>query len=124
LPGRCTAWSTGFVDHTAPHDRSHPVKQHLHVCARLAQEVASIFAVSVGGFHVSAGHSWDGHVTIDDGAYVVVKAAVYERLRSLLETGPLSIEEQKAMIAHIGKRAGWDDPRMDVYNDLDPRLKP
>jgi hypothetical protein len=25
------------------------------------------------------------------------------------------------MIAHIGKRAGWDDPRMDVYNDLDPR---
>jgi hypothetical protein len=49
---------------------------------------------------------------------------VYERLRSLLETGPLSIEEQKAMITHIGKRAGWDDPRMDVYNDLDPRLKP
>jgi hypothetical protein len=66
----------------------------------------------------------NGHVAIDDGAYVVVKAAVYDRFRSLVQTGPPSIEEQKAMIAHIGKRAGWDDPRMDVYNDLDPRRKP
>jgi hypothetical protein len=66
----------------------------------------------------------NGHVVIDDGAYVVVKAAAYERLRSVLTTDPLSIEEQKAMIAHIGKRVGWDDPRMDVYNELDPRLRP
>jgi hypothetical protein len=66
----------------------------------------------------------NGHVVIDDGAYVVVKAAAYERLRSVLTTDPLSIDEQKAMIAHIGKRVGWDDPRMDVYNELDPRLKP
>jgi hypothetical protein len=66
----------------------------------------------------------NGHVAIDDGAYVVVKAAVYERLRSVLETGPLSVEEQKALIAHIGKKAGWDDPRMDVYNELDPRRTP
>jgi hypothetical protein len=66
----------------------------------------------------------NGHVAIDEGAYVVIKAAVYERLRSLLDTGPLSIDEQKAMIVHIGKRVGWDDPRMDVYNDLDPRRKP
>ena len=66
----------------------------------------------------------DGHVAIDDGAYVVVKASVYERLRSVLETAPLSIEEQRALIAHIGNRVGWDDPRMDVYNELDPRRKP
>ena len=55
---------------------------------------------------------------------MVVKAAVYDRLRSLVQTGPPFIEEKKAMIAHIGKRSGWDDPQMDVYNDLDPRLKP
>jgi hypothetical protein len=66
----------------------------------------------------------NGHVVIDDGAYVVVKAAAYERLRSVLTTDPLSIDEQKAMIAHIGKRVGWDDPRMDVYNELDPRRRP
>jgi hypothetical protein len=65
----------------------------------------------------------NGHVAIDNGAYVVVKASVYERLRSALETGPLSIEEQTAMIAHIGKKVGWEDPRMDVYNELDPRRK-
>jgi hypothetical protein len=66
----------------------------------------------------------NGHVSIDDGTYVVVKAAAYERLRSLLVAGPLSIEEQRAMIAQVGKRVGWDDPRMDVYNDLDPRRDP
>ncbi len=66
----------------------------------------------------------NGHVAIDDGANVVVKAAVYDRLRSLVQTGLPSIEEQKAMIAHIGKRAGWEDPRMDVYNELDPRRQP
>jgi hypothetical protein len=65
----------------------------------------------------------NGHVAIDNGAYVVVKRSVYERLRSVLETGSLSIEEQKAMIAHIGKKVGWEDPRMDVYNELDPRRK-
>ena len=66
----------------------------------------------------------NGHLAIDDGTYVVVKAAAYERLRSLLTAGPLSIDEQRAMIAQIGKRVGWDDPRMDVYNDLDPRRNP
>lgn len=66
----------------------------------------------------------DGHVAIDGGAYVVVKATVYDRLRSLVQTGPPSIEEQKALVAHIGKKSGWDDPRMDMYNDLDPRRKP
>jgi hypothetical protein len=66
----------------------------------------------------------NGHVAIDDGAYVVVTAAAYERLRSLVVAGPLSIDEQKAMITQIGKKVGWDDPRMDVYNDLDPRRKP
>jgi hypothetical protein len=66
----------------------------------------------------------NGHVAIDDAAYVVIKAEVYERLRSVLNTGPVSVEEQKPMIAHIGNRAGWDDPRMDVYNELDPRRTP
>jgi hypothetical protein len=65
----------------------------------------------------------NGHVSIDDGAYVVVKAAVYDRLRSFKATGPPSIEAQRAMIAQIGRRAGWDDPQMDVYNDLDPRRR-
>ena len=66
----------------------------------------------------------NGHVAIDNGAYVVVKASVYQRLRSALETGPLSIEEQQAMIACVDKKVGWEDPRMDVYIVLDRRRKP
>jgi hypothetical protein len=53
-------------------------------------------------------------------AYVIVKAEVYERLQALV-AGPLSIGEQRAMLRHVGERAGWDDQAMDVYNDLDPR---
>ncbi len=52
--------------------------------------------------------------------YVVLKAEVYQRMKDLV-AGPLKIEEQRAFLRHIGERAGWDDPAMDVYNDLDPR---
>ena len=49
------------------------------------------------------------HVAIDDGAFVVVKAEFCNRFRSLLETKASSIDEQKSMISHIGKKVGWDD---------------
>ena len=65
-----------------------------------------------------------GHVLIEDGAYVVLKSEVYDRLSSAWETSALSLEEQKAVLAHAGKRAGWDDPAFDVYNDIDPRRQP
>ena len=58
-----------------------------------------------------------GHVRIDDGAYVVLKSEVHDRLASAGETSSLSLEEQKAVLAHAGKRAGWDDPPVDVYKD-------
>jgi hypothetical protein len=65
-----------------------------------------------------------GHVHIEGGAYVVLKSEVYDRLRSAWETSPSSIEEQKAVLAHVGKKAGLDDPAFDVYDDLDPRRHP
>lgn len=30
----------------------------------------------------------------------------------------LSHEEQRRLLKRAGRRAGWDDPEMDVYNDL------
>lgn len=59
-------------------------------------------------------------------AFVLIREASYRRLQERLglEMGPLSIEEQRAALAHAGKIAGWDDPAMDVYNDLDPRRRP
>jgi hypothetical protein len=37
------------------------------------------------------------------------------------DDSPLTEEEQRELLIQAGLRAGWDDPEMDVYNDLDPR---
>lgn len=53
--------------------------------------------------------------------FVLVRADLYERLKSLFEEDPVSEQERLFQLEQFGKRAGWDDPAMDVYNDLDPR---
>ncbi|HVC93100.1 MAG TPA: hypothetical protein VND64_05385 [Pirellulales bacterium] len=55
--------------------------------------------------------------------YVVIPETLYDRVRSLFDDRPLSRDEQLYFLREAGKRAGWDDPEMDVYNDLDPRTK-
>lgn len=63
------------------------------------------------------------HLTDPDTSqgFVIIREEVYERVKSLFEATPLSKEEQVFFLREAGKRAGWDDPVMDVYNDLDPR---
>lgn len=57
--------------------------------------------------------------------YVVVRADLFDRLKSFVFTDePLSADEQHALLVRAGLRAGWDDPAMDIYNDLDPRRQP
>jgi hypothetical protein len=70
---------------------------------------------------VQAAHG--GPVEIVDGQdrYVLIRAEVYDRLKDVFEDGPLTAEERAGLLRDAGKRAGWDDPGMDVYNDLDPR---
>ncbi len=56
--------------------------------------------------------------------YVLVKSEIYERLQGLLTEEE---EWQKAAYLATMKifgRDGWDDPAMDVYNELDPRRQP
>jgi hypothetical protein len=55
--------------------------------------------------------------------FVLVRTEVYERFRSLFEEDPVTEQERLFQLEQFGKRAGWDDPAMDVYNDLDPRRK-
>ena len=64
-----------------------------------------------------------GPVEIVDGdqRYVLICAEVYERIKDLSHDGPLTEDEQKWLLREAGKRAGWDDPAMDIYNDLDLR---
>ncbi len=53
-------------------------------------------------------------------AYVLVRTEVYQRVRSLLEDDFCVEDALRAQMESAG-RAGWDDPAMDVYNELDPR---
>lgn len=48
--------------------------------------------------------------------YVLVSEEVYERIQDLLVPNRLSRAEQQALLTAAGKRAGWDDPDMDVYD--------
>lgn len=54
--------------------------------------------------------------------YVLLQADTYDQLHGLLDNDtPLTPDERRAILIHAGLRAGWDDPEMDVYNELDPR---
>ncbi len=57
--------------------------------------------------------------------YVVLRADVYDRIQGLfVDDTPLTVDEKRAVLIRVGLRAGWDDPEMNVYNDLDPRRTP
>ncbi len=60
---------------------------------------------------------------VENAVFVLVSANGYERFKSLFEEDPVTEQERLFQLRQFGKRAGWDDPAMDVYDDLDPRLK-
>ncbi len=57
----------------------------------------------------------------DTEEFVLLRSDVYDKFRALFEDVPVTDQERKHQLQQFGKRAGWDDPEMDVYNDLDPR---
>lgn len=56
-------------------------------------------------------------------AFVLIRAEVYERFKAMFEDDPVTEQERRYMLEQFGRRAGWDDPEMDVYDELDPRRK-
>ena len=56
-------------------------------------------------------------------SFVLVRADVYDRFKSLFEEDPATQRERLFQLEQFGRRAGWDDPEMDVYDELDPRGK-
>lgn len=58
--------------------------------------------------------------------YVLVRAEVYDRIKSLFakEDDNRFVGDLYSHVMEIFGRAGWDDPAMDVYNELDPRKNP
>jgi hypothetical protein len=67
-------------------------------------------------------HKADAPFRVQDPAtntnYVLVREDVYERFRSLFEEDPPTREEQSAFLGHFAEISGWDDPELDVYNDM------
>ena len=58
--------------------------------------------------------------------YIVLTAEEFTQMQAKLcyyDDSPLTEEEQNALLIEFGRRAGWDDPEMDIYNDLAPRRK-
>ena len=54
--------------------------------------------------------------------YVVLPAKIFDRIEDVFyNSNPLTIEEQRALLVKVGLSVGWDDPKMDAYNELDPR---
>jgi hypothetical protein len=47
--------------------------------------------------------------------YVLLGTDQYERLKSVLDPGPITEDERRVIVAGVWKRANWDDPRMDEY---------
>ena len=57
--------------------------------------------------------------------YVLVRADLYERLRGLrYDDGDFCIREAYPLMDEAAAKAGWDDPAMDIYNDLAPKEEP
>lgn len=58
--------------------------------------------------------------------FVLVRAEVYERLKALLAEAEDEqlVHDVYPHVMEVFGREGWDDPEMDVYDDLDPRRNP
>jgi hypothetical protein len=54
--------------------------------------------------------------------YVLLQAELYDQIHELLDNEtPLTPDERSAVLIQAGLRAAWDDPELDIYNDLEPR---
>ena len=60
----------------------------------------------------------DTHTT-----YVLIQEDVYARLKALLDVAEddCFLRDVYPHVLKIFGESGWDDPAMDIYNDLDPR---
>ena len=55
--------------------------------------------------------------------YVLIRQEVYAKIKALLveEQNNQFLEDMYLPVMETFGKEGWDDPAMDIYNDLDPR---
>lgn len=56
--------------------------------------------------------------------YVLVRADLYDRCKALFEDEEFDVREAYSAMDEVARAEGWDDPEMDVYDQLDPRRTP
>lgn len=58
--------------------------------------------------------------------YVLVREEIYDRVKQVFATDEDSLftNELTPHVLEVFGREGWNDPAMDIYNDLDPRRGP
>ena len=65
----------------------------------------------------------DGHVVpvaINQTECVIVRKDVFDKVQQLIyDDGDLTRDEMQAILARVGKEAGWDEPEMDAYDNYD-----
>jgi len=49
--------------------------------------------------------------------YAALPWTEYERFKAFFEDDPITPAERRHLLAEFGKRAGWDDPELDVYEE-------
>lgn len=56
--------------------------------------------------------------------YVILPVELFQRIKNLLfDDGDWTPDEQLRLLAESGKRAGWNDSTMDVYDNYDEHHK-
>jgi hypothetical protein len=53
--------------------------------------------------------------------YVLLESEVYDRVRKLFDADNDGLDDIYPHVMEVFGREGWDDPAMDVYDELDPR---
>jgi hypothetical protein len=58
--------------------------------------------------------------------YVLIREEVYDRVKALFVEGGENgfVRDLHPHVMAVLGREGWDDPAMDVYDELDPRRTP
>jgi hypothetical protein len=59
-------------------------------------------------------------VELDGTECIVIRKDIFERVQVVIPDDLPSIDEQRHLLRKTGEMAGWDDPDMDVYDDLQP----
>lgn len=61
---------------------------------------------------------------VTNAVYFLVSSDIFERLRDIFGDEAADIREAYASQSAVAGQAGWDDPKMDAYDNYDAHKRP